>query len=290
VGRGHVLLERPYLEEYCSRDIAVWQAGAVRWANQIRGMQDAIERQGHAFLYVLTPSKVAQYPAWRPPGYHCPSSQTDRLGIVPAWLAIVRQAGIHVVDTTAVLDAAHGAYPFALFPPGGTHWNAVGQALAMQAILRGLAQQRPGPPFQPFGFTWHMIAHAQGDDTDLADLMNLFTHPWAVPVPAVTYQPATSETCPARRLVIVGGSFGHAIGNVLTALPCHPDVTEYEYWRRETVTWPEGKPFHAPVDEAQRRAATLGADVLVYEENEQVLSNPEAGFALSQFLAASSVR
>jgi hypothetical protein len=250
-------------------------------------MQDATERRGKAFLYVLTPSKLAQNPALLPEGYHCPSSQVGRQGLIPEWLAMVRAAGIHVVDTTAVLTAAARAYPFALFPPGGTHWNAVGQALAMQAIMHGLAAQRPGAPFEPFDFTWHMTPHPSGDDVDLADLMNLFTHPWAVPVPAVTYQAAATSACPALRLVIVGGSFGHVIGNVLTALPCHPDVTEYEYWRRATITWPAKEASQAPVDEAQRDAATLAADVLVYEENEQILSHPEAGEALSGLLTAS---
>jgi hypothetical protein len=285
VGRGNRLVDLPYLQDYCSRDIAAWRPGAVGWAANIRQMQDAVERRGKTFLYVLTPSKLAQYPGILPPGYGCPSSEADRVGLVPEWMALIRQAGIHAVDTTAVITAAHGAYPFALYPPGGTHWNHVGEALAVQAVMAGLDAQLPGKGFGPYQFTWHMTPRAEGVDRDLGDLMNLFTHPWTVPVPAVTLAPAPGGgTCPARQLVIVGGSFGHAIGDVLTALPCHPEVTEYEYWRRSTVTWPQGEAFKAPVDESARDRAILNADIVVYEENEQILAQPDVGRALLHFL------
>ena len=191
IGPDGVLSEVAYAREYCARAPG-WQADGARWAAGIREMQDDAERRGKAFLYVLTPSKVAQYPQVLPPGWACPASAVDRAGFVPEWMALLRAAGVHAVDTSTVLLAAHGDYPFPLYPTGGTHWNAVGAALAEQAIMAALDRLLPGRGFAPFRFTWRMAPHPDpdGTDQDLARLTNLFHMPDDGPVPAVTLQPA----------------------------------------------------------------------------------------------------
>ena len=288
VGRGPSLFEDAYATEYCARNLATWHRDADGWAAQIRQIQDAMERRGKAFLYELTPSKVSQYPDILPAGYTCPASPADRTGLVPAWLGTLRANGVHVVDTTAVLTAAHGAYPFRLYSPGGAHWNAVGAALAMQAVTAELNRLVPGGGFVPFTFQWHMIRHAYGLDVDVARLMNLL---WPFParaVPAVDLQPGPApEPCPDTKVVLVGGSFGHALLENLLATTCNPPAVEYEYWRVFRLFWSkQGPVLTNGVDPAQRARDILAADVLVYEENEQVLPHPPQGQALWEFLVA----
>ncbi len=285
VGAQRELVERAYTDDYCSRDLAAFLPAAGVWAGRIREMQDVVERQGKTFLYVVTPSKVGQYPGFMPPGMPCPSATADRVGLVPAWLALVRAAGVHVVDTTAIVTRAHGRYPFALYPIGGTHWNAVGAALAAQAVVDGLAALRPG--FSPFGFTWRMDDDPTGVDVDLASLMNLLWWPDAQPAPRVVEQPGpTPAACAARRVVIVGGSFGHAIGEHLSEQPCRPVVTEYEYWRLVALTWHDGAMAQTAFDEAQRTRDLTTADVILYEDNEQMLGHSLHGKALYDHLMA----
>ncbi len=286
VGRGSSLIETVYAQEYCSRDIAAWRPGAARWAARIREMQDETERRGKTFLYVLTPSKVAQYPDILPPGYTCPAPVGDRTGLVPAWMEMVHAAGIHVADTTATLALAHGAYPFPLYPLGGTHWNQVGAAIAGQTVLIQLEALRPGGGIAPFQFTWGMTNHPTIADVDLARLMNLFSLSGYATVPFVTVQPSPPlQPCPKLHAVIVGGSFGHAIGEFLNASACHLSVTEYEYWRRFTLQWNGGDEVIKPVvAAASRDADVLSADVLIYEENEQILGHSDHGQALWRFL------
>ncbi len=287
VGRGSSLIETAYAQEYCSRDIAAWQPGAVRWAARIREMQDWTERRGKAFLYVLTPSKVAQYPDILPRGYSCPASVHDRTALVPAWLKIVHAAGIHVADTVAALTQAHEAYPFPLYPPGGIHWNQVGAAIAAQAVLAQLDALMPAQGLAPLKFTWQMTKHPSGTDVDIAKLMNLFVLPGDVPVPVVAVQPSPPpQPCPKLHAVIVGGSFGHAIGDFLSATPCRVSVVEYEYWHNYTLKWTHNVMTIDPtVDAASRDADVLGADILIYEENEQVLGHSNHGQALWQLLS-----
>ena len=286
VGRGPSLFETPYSVEYCSRDLATWHARSDAWAAQIRQMQDIEERRGKAFLYVLTPSKVAQYPDILPKGYTCPSTAADRAGIVPAWLATLRADGVHVADTTAAMTAAHAAYPFRLFPMGGAHWDSVGAALSMQVVMAELHRLVPNGGFLPYSFTWYMIRHPFGLDVDLSNLLNLIWPFPTAPVPVIEVQPSSPpKPCPDTKVVVVGGSFGHALLETLLEATCNPPAVEFEYWRTYTISWSKAGPLlRYGVDEAQRSRDILAADVLVYEENEQVLPHPPQGEALYEFL------
>ena len=284
-GRDKMLFEVAYSQEYCARNIAAWRPGAQSWAADIRRMQDFTERRGKTFLYVLTPSKVAQYPGIIPPGYTCPASIADRVDFVPAWLAMLRAAGVHVADTITPVTAAHAQYPFTLYPTGGTHWNDVGADIAEQAIFAQLDRARPGEGFAPFQFAWHMQPHPTGRDIDIAQLMNLFVRAGDDPVPVTDLRFPPAPACKPLKIVIVGGSFSHTNGDVLSASPCHPDVTEYEYWRRTRLVWPDGKlTFSNQFDTAARDRDVMDADVLIYEENEQILTGPYHGQALWDFL------
>ena len=286
VGRQGELLERAYAADWCTRDVAAWRPGAVAWAAELRAMQDTVEHAGKTFLYVLTPSKVAQYPGFLPAGYACPSAPADRSGLLPAWRAILAEAGIHVADTTAALSAAHAAYPFPLYPPGGTHWNAVGAAIGQQTVLAALNRLLPGSGFAPFRFTWRMVPHATGIDIDLARLMNLFHPAFDGPVPEVAVQAAPAPAgCRPPRVVIVGSSFSETTVAALGALPCSVPAVEYEYWQISTLRWQGGGVAitHA-VDPAARDAEVLGAGVLIVEENEERLRQPNHGRALWTFL------
>ena len=288
VGHGPSLFETPYADEYCSRDLATWHARSDDWARKILEMQTLEEHRGKTFLYLLTPSKVAQYPDIVPSGYNCPSSAADRAGLVPAWLATLRAEGVHVADTTAVMTAAHGVYPFRMFPMGGAHWNAVGSALSMQALMADLHRLLPNGGFTPFTFAWHMVRRPQPHslDVDLSELLNLIWRFPTAPVPAVEIHPEPPpSSCPDTKVAVVGGSFGHAVLEYLAKATCNPLAVEYEYWRAYTLRWSDhGIDVGVGVNEAERATTILGADVLIYEENEQVLPHPPQGEALWEFL------
>jgi alginate O-acetyltransferase complex protein AlgJ len=285
VGAGRELVEPAYLNDYCSRNLAAFLPGAREWARRIRDMQDMVEARHQTFLYVLTPSKVAQYPEFIPAGMPCPSTPRDRAAIVPAWLALVRAAGVHVVDTTAIIAQAHGKYPFALFPVGGTHWNSVAGALAGQAIAAGLAVQRRDGIVRPLDFTWRLDDEPSGVDIDLATLMNLLWMPVQQPVPDVTTQPQKGPAgCRPLSAVIIGGSFSHAIGETFSEQPCDPKVTEYEYWHNFELTWREAEVDIVPFSAAQRDRDLRDADIVIYEENEQLLGHSKHGKALYDYL------
>jgi len=284
VGRHDQLIEKVYVDEYCSRNLAQFLPQAEIWARKLRQMQDDTERRGKTFLYVITPSKVGQYPGYLPAGIHCPAPEADRTALIPAWVKILQRDGVHFVDTTAVLWAAHGAYPFDLWPRGGTHWDAVGSALGSQAVEAALASLRHDGVFAPFTFTWHMVSPPVGADRDLASLMNLDMRidNYSVPALSVTWGPAV---CRKLNVTVVGGSFMIAVAHLLGEGPCRPHFVEYEYWKSYHLTWPHGVMAVPPIDDAERARDVMGADVLLYEENEQNVARSNHGPALYDFLA-----
>ena len=285
VGADSELIEHVYTDDYCSRDLAAFLPGARAWAAHIREMQDAVERRGQTFLYVVTPSKIGQYPAVMPRGLPCPAAPADQHGLVPAWIGLVRAAGVHVTDTTAVVAAAHGRYPFRLWPQDGTHWNAVGGMLAGQSVAAELSRLRDDPALSPRGFQWHYAAEPSGADIDLAVLMNLLWLPTQDPTPEIELD-AAAGTSPCRplKVVMVGGSFAHAIGDALSRQRCHPDVMEYEYWHNFVLTWDDGDMEEQPFNAAQRARDLNDAGVVLYEDNEQMLGRSEHGRALYEYL------
>ena len=106
------------------------------------------------------------------------------------------------------------------------------------------------------------------------------------PVPAADVQPAPQPVpCPATRVVIIGGSFSHALLDYLHRASCNPPAVEFEYWRAYTLTWgAHGIELQPGVDPARRAADIRAADLLIYEENEEILRHPLHGEALWQFL------
>ncbi len=286
VGTQHELLERAYIEDYCSRDLARFLPGAAVWARHIREMQDAVEHQGKTFVYLLTPSKVAQYPEFLPPGLPCRSSESSRSQLVPAWISLVRAAGVHLVDTTQPVAALHGQFPFKLFPNGGTHWNSVVGAIAGQLLAERLAEARPDAGFAPLRFSWTWNSEPEGVDVDLDRLMNLLWPVAEQPVPEIRFEPAPEATsCPVSSIVMIGGSFGHSPNEYLSRQACHPEVVEFEYWHTVRLAWHDGElgPL-SPVHDAERTQALERADIIIYEENEQLLGQSAHGLALYQSL------
>ncbi len=288
VGTGRELLETDYVTEYCDRNLQRFMPFGRRWAAQIRQMQDVVERRKQTFLYVVTPSKPAQYPSFIPPGVPCRARLADRQGLVPAWMALLQAAGVHAVDTTASVAAARSRYPFPLFPLGGTHLNAVGNQLTGEATADGLERQRREGEFLPLAFTWTMDAKPRGSDIDLARLMNLLVPPVSAPVPVVALQsPGPKLSCTVQSVVIIGGSFAGALAEYLSQEPCHPRVQIYEYWHVAVLNWQNGRLSIAEPDPATRSRDIDAADVVIYEANEQIIQGPYTGTALYQYLLGS---
>jgi hypothetical protein len=287
LGNHGQLVAKFYFDAYCTINLPNYLQTESAWVAKVRRMQDFFEKRGQTFLYVITPSKLAQYPAYLPPGMPCPSTVADRAGIVPAQIALMQNAGVHTVDTTQVLRAAHKEYPFTLYPRGGAHWNDVGAAIGAQTIEAALDKVRGDESFPPFSFSWVLGAKPDGWDTDLATITNLFTPLDHYQTPVVTIHEPLASACKKLNVVIVAGSFMQQIGPLLSRSPCVAQVVDYFYWSHRRDVWVNGADsFEVAYNPDIRTADLLHADIVLYEENESFFGKSEHGADLYDWVAA----
>lgn len=268
-GNRGQLIERLYLEDYCSRVEGQGAELAARNIPKLRDIQNYYVSRGGQFLYVLSPSKAAHLPEYFVDKVPCPSTPAARSKLIGDYVAALKQAGINVLDTATLIHSLKGKYDFDLFPQGGVHWNDVGGARAVSAIVDELNRQAGRPIIPSFTFTW-TLSSAAGADRELVDLLNVFFPPLAYMTPKVKY--TTGASCadhPARQLEIamVGSSFSHLPAAILVEHNCLARLNLYYYARLGRFGGVPYRELQRNLDEAAMRPMR-DAKIMIVEENE----------------------
>ena len=283
IGRHDVLYENAYLDEYCSRDIAAFAPVAEAWAAKLMEMQRWYAGRGKIFLYLLTPSKASIEPENMPPGWPCSASLADRQGFHAAYRAILDRAGVNLVDAVETTMRAKATYPFPPFPPGGTHFNKVSTALAVQRLITVLARASGWRRIDDFTFSWKM-AKPDEVDTDLLQALNVPYTGKTIDTPEVEIEHRTGRPCDPVLMAQVGGSFTYQVDKMLDRTECPPRTDLYEYFRNTMAFYPGDRRYK--VDPARRAwQLTDAAQVIVLEENEELAARSQHGAALYAFLS-----
>jgi alginate O-acetyltransferase complex protein AlgJ len=264
------LFERSYLNEYCSRTENQAATLAAVLIPTLLDIQNYYRAHGGIFLYVLSPSKAAHLPESFVGHLPCASTPAARAQFVPQYVNLLRQAGIDVVDTASLIHSLKGRYEVGLFPQGGAHWNDIGGALAVTAIVEDINRQAGREMVPPFTFNYTLSGVASGVDRDLADLLNVFFPPLSYLTPKVKFQPSAScAGHPAGSIdaAMVGSSFSHLPGEILIADNCLSRLNVYYYmWLGRFG----GSPYH----ELQRNLKDpdlehlRDAKIMIVEQNE----------------------
>ena len=263
------LIERSYLNDYCSRTEGMGAELAARNIAKLLDIQNYYRRRGGLFVYVLSPSKAAHLPEYFVDRVPCPSTPAARTEFVGQYVAALKQAGVNVLDTATLIHSLKGSYDFDLFPQGGVHWNDVGGARAVSALVDEINRQAGREIVPSFTFTY-TLSSAAGADRELVDLLNVFFPPLAYLTPKVKY--TTAASCadhPARLLdvAMVGSSFGHLPANILIQHNCLARLNFYYYARLGRFG---GVPYHElqrNLGEAELRPLR-DARIMILEENE----------------------
>lgn len=268
-GEHGQLIEKAYLDEYCARDLAAMAAPARAWASQLKELQDFVKARGHVFIYLITPSKVAHFPEAFVHRFPCNSAPRDRDGKVPAFVGMLKQAGVRVVDAATLTHAMKGKYEFGMFPEGGVHWNQLAVAYAANALIAEINRQRSAPPLAPLQWTYTVSNVATGEDRDLLDLLNILMPNPRYVVPKVTFAPR--ECGPEAKLdvAVVGGSFIHVLSETLAKAACLHGLKGYNYLYGGL----RGGPDYAILKRRLTPADIMpiaDADVVILEENESI--------------------
>lgn len=263
------LIERLYLEDYCTRTEGMAAELAAKNIPKLQDIQNYYVGRGGQFLYVLSPSKAAHLPEFFVDKVPCANTPAARARLVGEYVAALKQAGINVVDTATLIHSLKGKYDFDLFPQGGVHWNDVGGARAVSVIVDEINRQAGREIVPSFTFTY-TLSSAAGADRELVDLLNVFFPPLAYLTPKVKY--TTAASCaghPAQQLEIamVGSSFSHLPASILIEHNCLSRLSLYYYARLGRFG---GVPYHElqrNLGEAEMRPMR-DAQIMILEENE----------------------
>lgn len=301
IGKNQQLYERFYIDEFCKRDGVADSAAIDHWAKSIRESQDAVDGLGKSFVYLITPSKAAQYPQYLPQGLFCPALAKGTSDKLRPFRGALDALDIRYVDAPKLLAAGQGRYPIDLFPRGGTHWNLLAASLATQEMTRALSASLQGSAIGQFSFDWKEAGEAEGTDRDLLDLLNLASPDARYPVARIARRGALSgASCErAPRIAAMGGSFLREIIAVLAQAPCPPEIDHWFYMRTENDAY-ELVRYHTgagdvsigeslPSGALDLRASLDRADIVLLEENEAVISRMQQVANLRQAMAASSL-
>ncbi len=269
---GH-LIEKGYLDEYCARDLAKMEVPARLWASQLKELQDFMQARGHAFIYLITPSKVAHFPEAFVNRYACASAQRDREGKVPAFVAMLKTAGVNVIDAATLTHSMKSKYEFGMFPQGGVHWNQLAVAYAANVVIEEINRQRKTSPIAPLKWTFTVSTNATGEDRDLLDLLNILLPRPEYKVPIVRYEPRQCGPEAKLDIAVVGGSFIHALSETLAKSACLQGLKGYNYLYGGLRGGPNYAVLKRRLSPAEI-APIADADVLILEENESIFPQP----------------
>jgi alginate O-acetyltransferase complex protein AlgJ len=275
-GANGQLIERSYLEEYCARSEGMGATLAADIIPKLKQIQNHYRTHGGIFIYVISPSKAAHSPEYFVDRLPCPSTPAARSQMILQYAGALRQAGIDVVDTASLIHSLKGRYEVGLFPRGGIHWNDLGAATAVSAIVEAINRQAGREIVPPFTFTYAFSEVPGGTDHDLVDLLNVFFPPLGYPTPKVSFSPSAScADQPARGLdaMIVGSSFSHQLARILINDNCLSGLNLYFYARRRFGD--------APYRELQRNLddpdleRLRDAKIMIVEENESLVARSD---------------
>lgn len=241
--KGH-LIGRFYLDEYCARTEGMGAQLAAEALPRLKALQEHYRSKGGVFVYLISPSKAAHLPEYFLDRFNCPSTLAARLSLLPDYVGALRSAGIHVVDAASLIHSRKRQYEVPLFPEGGEHWNDIGGALAVLAVVEEINRQAGRELVPPFRFTYGLSSNKSKSDRELADLLNVFFPPLGYVTARVSIdQPVACASHEANQLsaALVGSSFGFLPAPMMIEKSCLSSLKFYYYAKLGQFG---GQPFH----------------------------------------------
>lgn len=232
-GDNNQLIERPYLTEYCARDLVALERRAAAWIPKLKELQSFYEMRGHHFLYLITPSKAAHLPEVFVHRVPCASRERDRKEWLTRYDRLLAEAGVPYLDLASLTHGLKDHYRVSLFPVGGVHWNMLGVAHAADALAAKINELAGRNVASKFTWSYENSDTPTGLDRDLADLVNVnFFQTMRYPAPIVTFRsesPCATAKTSDPRIGMVGGSFNPPLARVLARFGCLGGLRFYNY-------------------------------------------------------------
>lgn len=287
VGAGRQLSAKTYLNEYCQRRSGLAKERAETVLPALLQIQSHYQANNAVFIYLITPSKIAHLPQHFVDRWPCRSSEAERAGFVPEYVAYLRAKGIIVVDAAGLVHGLKTALKTDLFPPGGIHWDQLGAGNAMLAVVDEINRQAQTALVARPSLTYSKSSDIPPTDRDLAELMNVLWPPIDYKIPRVQFQrerPCSGRPEQTIKAAIVGSSFSNTIAEQLIEGTCLTNLRLFFYLMLETYG---GSPFRV----LQKNPTNADLDslrhvqIMIMEENESFAGQSNFIEALRKLIA-----
>jgi hypothetical protein len=263
VGRGGNLFEINYLKSYCRRTPT--DAELAAFAARIGALAERLRSSGQGLVLLLTPSKAAIMPEFLPADLCEP--QPGVAAVPTRFAALVRQAGVPVVDGVELAEAAKAADPLPPFPPGGIHWSNLLSLHAAGLLLDALGRAAGADFGSVAAGPVRWDAAPVGTDRDLAKLLNVLAPPDDYVVGSAEPVCRSAPAGPQPDLVAVGGSFLIPILSTFARCGLFRSIEQYFYYTRWWARYPERALQRVERASLDWRARLAPPTVLILELN-----------------------
>lgn len=181
------------------------------YAENLKTIQDELEKRGKSFFYILSPNKAEAYSSELPYAYRLNGDSTagNRHEVITEYF---NQYGIHYYDTTETIQKIQREGSYEPFTKNGSHWTGYAAARSISDMLDAFEAQTGNSylPPQIEASTGSSPSEEDGD-VELAQLLNLF---WTAPEQYTQLQ--LHYNIPpnyiAPKVYVVGTSFSGQIG------------------------------------------------------------------------------
>jgi hypothetical protein len=208
-GKEGVLFERLYTDAFYGLNY-VGNQRIDSITDQIKGLQDRLEKEGKTFLMVFAAGKATYYEEYIPERYRLQKTNSNYKGFAEA----MKKKGINHIDFNKwfLENKTKSQYP--LFPELGIHWSIYGSALAFDSIQKWIEAKRhiDMPDFRIKGV--EMPDTLRSPDDDIFQALNLLgtMHHSKMAYPVLEVKNDNSKYKPT--VITVGDSFWWNIYNL----------------------------------------------------------------------------
>ena len=267
LGRDDFIYQDSYLKEYCRQRPS--KAQLEPFVRDLRRLQDACDRAGIAFVFLLTPSKAAILPDHIPSAWMKLSDPRPRAydHLVP----LIKESGVRFVDGHALTVQSMAAAPAPVFPKGGIHLGSHGVWVITNAVIAALQAQGKPARLIEHERLWVSMT-PEGTDADLMELMNLIV-PWRYPVTRMEMKPPREESSPGLNCTIIGGSFAEQVWSQMGGSGQFSRIDNFFYYTEGKFSrlGRDHRTVRTDVGDVDFDREIFSADCMVLESNEQAL-------------------
>ena len=291
IGHDHWLYEHEYIRHYVRR-YGMLQEDADEFASRLAALRGRLAKRGVPLVVCLSPSKPAVYPEYLLDRDRPPQKHMDRVPARDTLAAALAEAGIPLVDCTAILTKWRAEGAPALFSRNGTHWNAYAAQRVLAEIWRLAVRDAPALPALP-PLVGYVSKEPLPSDNDLCSLYNMVRYPFLEATQPYPLLDAAGAAPGGRRVRVlgVGDSFSFQLADAMGRTGLVSQFRLLYYNKAEYLfAWQEGERPEVndavkarlrelPPDGADLEAMFADCDLVVVELNDVYAKQRAWGFA-----------